>query len=201
MGECRSAGRRGNVILSKKYITNYFNPCCARPSNARFVIFCIFTVADAARRHGLRIACGCVPRRYARSVAPPLVKKSRSVRLFAYKCAHNASLSLPTFCRFKRLGLSHETNIRIQKIPQDIPCGIFTFTQPKSLFKNKIPPCAIAATTLVLTARCSGRNSDTLFFCRRSPRAASSPSFFTLRTLGGVRRQSKENSVCPARDL
>ena len=41
----------------------------------------------------------------AHSVVPPLVKKSRSARLFAYKCAHNASLSLPTFCRFKRLGI------------------------------------------------------------------------------------------------
>ena len=41
----------------------------------------------------------------AHSVVPPLVKKSRSVRLFAYKCAHNASLSLPTFCRFRRSGV------------------------------------------------------------------------------------------------
>ena len=42
----------------------------------------------------------------AHSVVPPLVKKSRSARLFTYKCVHNASLSLPTFCRFRRLGLS-----------------------------------------------------------------------------------------------
>ncbi len=27
---------------------NYFNPCNVCPSNARFVIFCMFTVADAA---------------------------------------------------------------------------------------------------------------------------------------------------------
>ena len=34
----------------------------------------------------------------ARSVAAPLRKRSRSVRLFAYKCAHDGSLSLSTFC-------------------------------------------------------------------------------------------------------
>ena len=28
--------------------SNYFNPCNVRPSNARFVIFRMFTVADAA---------------------------------------------------------------------------------------------------------------------------------------------------------
>ena len=33
---------------------NYFNPCNARPSNARFVIFCMFTVADAAGAATLR---------------------------------------------------------------------------------------------------------------------------------------------------
>ena len=54
---------------------NYFNPCNARPSNARFVIFCMFTVADAAGAATLR---------------------------------------------FKRLGLSHETNIRIQKNPDGL---------------------------------------------------------------------------------
>ena len=155
MGECRADGRRGNVILSKKYITNYFNPCCARPSNARFVIFFTFTVY-------FNPCC----------VRP---SNARIVTVFTVAVADAAGAAT---LRFKRIGLSHETNIRIPKIPPGIPCGIFTFTQPKRLFKNKIPPCAIAATTLVLTARCSGRNSDTLFFCRRSPRAASSPSFF-----------------------
>ena len=33
-----------------------------------------------------------------RSTVSPLRKKSRSAQLFAYKCAHTASLSLPTFC-------------------------------------------------------------------------------------------------------
>ena len=33
---------------------NYFNPCNARPSNARFVIFCMFTAADAAGAATLR---------------------------------------------------------------------------------------------------------------------------------------------------
>ena len=54
MGECRSDCRRGNMILSKKCTTNHFNPCNARPSNARFVIFCMFTVADAAGAAALR---------------------------------------------------------------------------------------------------------------------------------------------------
>ena len=62
--KCRSVGRRGNMKLTNKFILcNCFNPCNVCPSNARFVIFFTFTVADAARRHGLRIACGCVPRR------------------------------------------------------------------------------------------------------------------------------------------
>ena len=33
---------------------NYFNPCNARPSKARFVIFCMFKVADAAGAATLR---------------------------------------------------------------------------------------------------------------------------------------------------
>ena len=33
--------------------------------------------------------------------------------------------------RFKRLGLSHKTNIRIPKIPQGLPCGIFTLSSDK----------------------------------------------------------------------
>ena len=35
-----------------------------------------------------------------RSTVSPLLKKSRSAQLFAYKCAHTASLSLPTFCGY-----------------------------------------------------------------------------------------------------
>ena len=69
----------GNIKFTEQIHNVNFNPCIVRPSNARFVIFCMFTVADAARRHGLRIACGCVPRRYAHSVVPPLQKKSRRV--------------------------------------------------------------------------------------------------------------------------
>ena len=45
----------------------------------------------------------------ARSAVLPLRKKSRSAQLFAYKCAHTASLSLPTFCGFFVLIL----NVRI----------------------------------------------------------------------------------------
>ena len=47
-GECRSDGRRVNMILSKKYTTYYFNPCSVRPSNARIVTVFTFKVADAA---------------------------------------------------------------------------------------------------------------------------------------------------------
>ena len=36
----------------------------------------------------------------ARSAVLPLRKKSHSAQLFAYKCAHDASLSLPTFCGY-----------------------------------------------------------------------------------------------------
>ena len=51
-----------------------------RPSvDGRFATAFMFMVAVGARRHGLRIACGCVPRRYAHSVVPPLRKKSRCV--------------------------------------------------------------------------------------------------------------------------
>ena len=35
-----------------------------------------------------------------RFTVSPLRKKSRSAQLFAYKCAHDAELSLPTFCGF-----------------------------------------------------------------------------------------------------
>ena len=63
-----------------------FQPVRVRPSNARFVFFCMFTVAVGAG-------------------APTL--------------------------RFKRLGLSNETNIRIQKIPPGLPCGIFTLSGNK----------------------------------------------------------------------
>ena len=51
------------LYYRKNYTINCFNQCNKCPSNARFVIFFTSTVADAARRHGLRIACGCVPRR------------------------------------------------------------------------------------------------------------------------------------------
>ena len=66
-------------------------------------------VYGRGRRSSSQRPLSSVPRGYAghppACLAPPLVKKSRSARLFAYKCAHNASLSLPTFCRFKRLGI------------------------------------------------------------------------------------------------
>ena len=182
--------------------TVYFNPCNARPSNARFVIFCMFTVADAARRHGLRTACGCVPRRYARSVVPPLVKKSRSARLFAYKCAHNASLSLPTFCRFKRLGLSHKTNIRIQKIPPGLPCGIFLrLHNRRTCLKTKFLLARSRRQPLSLPLAAPGGILALFSSADVLPVRHHLRVFFTLRTLGGVRRQSKEISVCPARDL
>ena len=118
--------------------TVYFNPCNARPSNARFVIFCMFTVADAARRHGLRTACGCVPRRYARSVVPPLVKKSRSVRLFAYKCAHNASLSLPTFLPFQEVRLvSQNKHPHTKKSRRACRAGFLRLHNRRTCLKTK----------------------------------------------------------------
>ena len=91
---CRAVGRRGNIKFTEQIHNVNFNLCIVRPSNAHLV------VTDCASLAAAFLAAN------AHSVVPPLVKKSRSARLFAYKCAHNASLSLPTFCRFRRLGLS-----------------------------------------------------------------------------------------------
>ena len=53
--KCRAVGRRGNMKLTNKFILcNFFNPCNVCPSNARFVIFCLSTVADAAGAAALR---------------------------------------------------------------------------------------------------------------------------------------------------
>ena len=84
MGECRALDRRVNIKLTEQIRNVNFNPCSARPSNARFVFFCLFLVADAARRHGLRIACGCVPRRkrsLRRSSSRQKVSLGSAVRL------------------------------------------------------------------------------------------------------------------------
>ena len=48
----RSTGK--HTIYGTNTQCNYFNPCNARPSNARIVFFCMFTVADAAGAATLR---------------------------------------------------------------------------------------------------------------------------------------------------
>ena len=53
-GGCRSVGRRGNIKFTEQIHNVKFNLCIVRPSNARFVIFCTFKVADAAGAATLR---------------------------------------------------------------------------------------------------------------------------------------------------
>ncbi|MDD3400148.1 MAG: RHS repeat-associated core domain-containing protein [Eubacteriales bacterium] len=52
------------------------------------------------RRRGLRPIASALRRKLISSVASPLRKKSRLLRLFACKRALNASASLPTFCEY-----------------------------------------------------------------------------------------------------
>ena len=73
---------------------NYFNLYRARPSNARFVIFFTFTVY-------FNPCCVCP-------------SNARIVTVFTVTVADAAGAAT---LRFKRLGLSHETNIRILKNP------------------------------------------------------------------------------------
>ena len=90
-----------NALATLRLATNFFR--------YQAVKFCAFTFPLVGNAHLVVTDCASLAAAFlaanAHSVVPPLVKKSRSVRLFAYKCAHNASLSLPTFCRFKRSGV------------------------------------------------------------------------------------------------
>ena len=117
------------LYYRKNYTINCFNQCNKCPSNARFVIFFTSTVADAARRHGLRIACGCVPRR-ERSLRRSSSPKKVTLRLCCSLVNALATRRLATNFfryqadRFPLVGNAHRA-FRGEKHGQ-MPCGLST---------------------------------------------------------------------------
>ena len=61
-----------------------------------------------------------------RSVAAPLRKRSRSVRLFACKRAHDGSLSLPTVCGSARLRRGRQVDSPVENLPEPSRRAIIT---------------------------------------------------------------------------
>ena len=100
MCKCRSFGRRKRINLTNKI----FLPHAAPVRRRAFRYNQVFFSAVGARRHGLRIACGCVPRR-ERSLRRSSSPKKVTPRLCCSLVNALATLRLATnFFRYQAVG-------------------------------------------------------------------------------------------------